>query len=138
MDLVSDSLADGRSFRALAIVDHFTRECPVIEVDLSLPGARVLHVLEQLAEERGLPDALRVDHGPEFVCDAVRTWCEKKNVQLDYIERKTHAERARGKFQREVSRRVPEYVLVHYAATGPQHHRELESRLQQIFNPIAH
>src|SRR5690242_17307300 len=64
MDFVSDSLADGRSFRALAIVDQYTRECPVIEVDLSLPGARVLRVLEHLAEERGLPDAIRVDHGP--------------------------------------------------------------------------
>jgi putative transposase len=86
MDFVSDSLADGRSFRALAIVDHFTRECPVIEVDLSLPGARVVRVLEQLAEERGLPEAIRVDHGSEFVCDAVRTWCQKKKVRLDYSE----------------------------------------------------
>jgi len=34
-------------------VDHYTRECPVIEVDLSLPGARVVRALEQLAEERG-------------------------------------------------------------------------------------
>lgn len=42
MDFVSDSLADGRSFRALAVVDHYTRECPVIEIDLSLPGERVL------------------------------------------------------------------------------------------------
>jgi putative transposase len=81
MDFVSDSLADGRSFRALAIVDHYTRECPVIEVDLSLPGARVLRALEQLAEERGLPDAIRVDHGPEFVCDTVR------RVGLCYTER---------------------------------------------------
>ena len=63
MDFVSDSLADGRSFRALTVVDHYTRECPVIEIDLSLPGARVLRVLDQLAEERGLPDAIRVDHG---------------------------------------------------------------------------
>ena len=86
MDFVSDSLANGRSFRALAIVDQYTRECPVIEVDLSLPGARVLRVLEQLAEERGLPDSLCVDHGPEFVCHAVRRWCEQKKVNLDYIE----------------------------------------------------
>ena len=86
MDFVSDSLADGRSLRALAIVDHYTRECPVIEVDLSLPGARVVRVLEQLAEERGLPAAIRVDHGPEFVCDAVRRWCEQKNLEIDYIE----------------------------------------------------
>jgi putative transposase len=63
MDFVSDSLADGRSFRALTVVDHYTRECPVIEIDLSLPGARVLRVLDQLAEERGLPDAIRVDNG---------------------------------------------------------------------------
>jgi putative transposase len=43
-------------------VDHYTHECPVIEVDLSLPGTRVLRVLEQLAEERGLPAAIHVDH----------------------------------------------------------------------------
>jgi putative transposase len=57
MDFVSDSLADGGSFRAVAIVDHYTRECPVIEVDLSLSGTRVLRAWEQLAEERGLPAA---------------------------------------------------------------------------------
>jgi len=106
MDFVSDSLADGRSFRALAIVDHYTRECPVIEVDLSLPGARVLRVLEQLAEERGLPDSIRVDHGPEFICDGVRRWCERRNVQLDYIEpgkpmQNGHVESFNGKFRDE-------------------------------------
>jgi transposase InsO family protein len=52
MDFVSDSLTDGRSFRALAIVDRYTRECPVIEIDVSLPGARVLRVLEQLVVEQ--------------------------------------------------------------------------------------
>ncbi len=55
------------AFRALAIVDHYTRECPVIEVDLSLP---VVRVLEQLADQRGVPAAIRVDHGPEFDCGA--------------------------------------------------------------------
>ncbi len=105
MDFVSDSLADGRSFRALALVDHYTRECPVIEVDLSLPGARVVRVLEQLAEERGLPDTIRVDNGPEFVCNAVRTWCEEK-VRLDYIEpgkpmQNGHVESFNGKFRDE-------------------------------------
>jgi putative transposase len=106
MDFVSDSLTDGRSFRALAIVDHYTRECPVIEVDLSLPGARVLRVLEQLAEERGLPQAIRVDHGPEFICDTVRRWCEKQRVQLDYIQpgkpmQNGHVESFNGKLRDE-------------------------------------
>jgi hypothetical protein len=108
-------------------VDHYTRECPVIEVDLSLPGARVLRVLEQLAGHCGLPNAIRVDHGPEFVCDAVRTWCEKKHVQLDYIEAgKPMQERTCGELQREVPRRVPEHALVHHDASGEKHHRKLE------------
>jgi putative transposase len=106
MDFVSDSLADGRTFRALAIVDHYTRECPVIEVDLSLPGARVIGVLERLAEERGLPKAIRVDNGPEFVCDVLRGWCKRKRVRLDYIQpgrpmQNGHVESFNGKFRDE-------------------------------------
>ena len=48
MDFVSDTLASGQSFRALTLVDQYTRECPAIEVDTSLPGLRVIRVLEQL------------------------------------------------------------------------------------------
>jgi putative transposase len=106
MDFVSDSLADGRTFRALAIVDHYTRECPVIEVDLSLPGARVVRVLDRMAEERGLPDAIRVDNGPEFISGVLRTWCEQRKVDLDYIEpgrpmQNGHIESFNGKFRDE-------------------------------------
>jgi putative transposase len=106
MDFVSDGLADGRTFRALAIVDHYTRECPVIEVDLSVPGARVVRVLERLAEERGLPEAIRVDNGPEFVSGVVRDWCERRKVDLDYIEpgkpmQNGHVESFNGKFRDE-------------------------------------
>jgi putative transposase len=36
MDLVCDSLFSGRRFRALTIVENYSRECPVIEVGLSL------------------------------------------------------------------------------------------------------
>ncbi len=106
MDFVTDGLADGRSFRALAVVDHYTRECLVIEVDLSLPGTRVVRVLERLAEERGLPEAVRVDNGPEFVCAAVRHWCQQKKLQLDYIApgkpmQNGHIESFNGKFRDE-------------------------------------
>lgn len=106
MDFVSDSLADGRTFRALAIVDHYTRECPAIEVDLSLPSARVVRVLERVAEQRGLPEAIRVDNGPEFVSDTVRQWCAQNRVRLDYIQpgkpmQNGHVESLNGKFRDE-------------------------------------
>ena len=56
MDFVADSTVTGRRFRALAIVDDYSRECPAIEVDTSLGGRRVVGVLERLAEIRGLPE----------------------------------------------------------------------------------
>ena len=63
MDLMADTLTDGRGFRTLNIVDDFTRECVTIEVDRSLPGARVVRVLERLAATIGLPRILISDNG---------------------------------------------------------------------------
>jgi putative transposase len=62
MDFVSDGFVDGRRLRCLNIVDDFTRECLAIEVDTSLPGRRVVSVLERLAEFRGLPQSVTVDN----------------------------------------------------------------------------
>lgn len=59
MDFLADSLADGRRLRTLALVDDFSRECLVIEVDSSLPGPRVVRVLEQLTAARGVPESIR-------------------------------------------------------------------------------
>ena len=66
MDFVSDGLADRRRFRTLNIVDDFTKECLAFEVDTSLPGRRVVAVLERLADTRGLPLSIKIDNGPEF------------------------------------------------------------------------
>jgi putative transposase len=37
MDFMADTLASGRTFRTLNIVDDFCKVCPVIEVDTSIP-----------------------------------------------------------------------------------------------------
>ena len=85
MDFVSDTLATGQSFRALTLVDQYTRECPAIEVDTSLPSLRVIRVLERLARERGWPEAITCDNGPEFVSRRLQAWCAQKGVLLGYI-----------------------------------------------------
>jgi transposase InsO family protein len=63
MDFMTDTRADGRCFRTLNIVDDFTRERVAIEVDRSLPGARVVRVLQRLDETLGLPSILVSDNG---------------------------------------------------------------------------
>ena len=85
MDFMLDTLADGRGFRTLNVVDDFTRECVAIEVDRSLPGLRVVRVLDRLAETIGLPEVLVMDNGPEFNGRALDTWAYARGVQLRFI-----------------------------------------------------
>lgn len=85
MDFTVDTLADGRGFRTLNIVDDFTRECMAIEVDRSLPGLRVVRVLERLFDTAGLPDTIVMDNGPEFSGRALDTWAYARGVQLRFI-----------------------------------------------------
>jgi putative transposase len=85
MDFISDSLCTGRRFRALNIVDDFSRESLVIEVDTSIGGARVVNVLERLAELRGLPEVITTDNGPEFAGKALDEWAYRTGVKLHFI-----------------------------------------------------
>ncbi len=85
MDFVSDSIVTGRRFRALTIVDNYSRECPAIEVDTSLAGLRVVKVLERLSETRGLPEVITVDNGPEFTGKALDEWAYRKGIKLNFI-----------------------------------------------------
>jgi len=86
MDFVSDALTDGRKFRSLNILDDYNRECLAAEVDTSIPGARVVRVLEQLRERRGLPQVLVMDNGPEFAGQALDVWAYQQGVKLHFIE----------------------------------------------------
>lgn len=85
MDFVTDSIVTGRRFRALVIVDDYSRECPAIEVDTSLGGIRVVYVLERLAETRGLPQVITVDNGPEFASRVLDEWAYRHGVKLNFI-----------------------------------------------------
>jgi putative transposase len=85
MDFVSDGLCDGRRLRCLAIVDDFSRECLVLEVDTSITGKRVVAVLERLADLRGLPLSITVDHGPEFEGQVLDAWAYQAGVRLSFI-----------------------------------------------------
>jgi putative transposase len=106
MDFVHDYLTDGRRLRTLNIVDAFTRECLAIEVDTSLPAARVVRALDRLVWEYGLPESLRVDNGPEFVSTALDRWAFQHGVSLDFIQpgkptQNAHVESFNGHFRDE-------------------------------------
>jgi putative transposase len=86
MDFVADELADGRSLRILNTVDDFSRECPGLEVDRSLPAERVIALLERIAKERPLPKTIVVDNGPEFASKALHAWARRRGITLHFID----------------------------------------------------
>jgi putative transposase len=86
MDFVSDCVSSGTVIRLLTIVDDCTRECPAIEVDTSLGGLRVRRLLDRIASERGLPEAIVVDNGPEFRGRVLTAWSEERGVRLEFIQ----------------------------------------------------
>lgn len=106
MDFVEDSLANGRRFRTLNVVDDCSRECLAIEVDFSLPGARVVRVLERLVELYGAPEVIVVDNGSEFTGRAVDAWAYQHGIKLHFIRpghpvENAYIESFNGKFRDE-------------------------------------
>ncbi len=106
MDFTRDTLSCGRVFRTLNIVDDYSRENPAIEVDTSLPGKRVVRVLEWLREVRGLPEEIVTDNGPEFTGRALDEWAYRHGVRLHFIDpgkptQNAYIESFNGKFRDE-------------------------------------
>jgi putative transposase len=84
LDLVADQLTDGRRFRALTVVDVFTRECLAIEVGQSWKGENVVQVLSRICKQRAAPKALYCDHGSEFTSQAMDLWAYHTGVEIDF------------------------------------------------------
>jgi putative transposase len=82
LDFMSDSLATGRKFRTLNVVDNYSRECLSIEVDTSLSGERVARVLDQIIDGRGKPEGILMDNGPELTSKVLDEWAYRRGVEL--------------------------------------------------------
>ena len=84
MDFMSDTLANGQSVRILTILDVCTRESIAIRVDSRFSANKVVKVLEEVAMERGKPNSIRVDNGPEFIGRMLDLWFYFNKVTLDF------------------------------------------------------
>lgn len=107
LDFMSDTLTDGRKFRLLNVMDDFNRESLCIEADTSLPGQRVVRVLERLVNQRGKPQQIRTDNGPEFIGHRLQEWCDKNGIRIVYIQpgrpmQNGFIERKNGSLRREL------------------------------------
>ncbi len=86
LDFLQDALASGRPIRLLSVIDVYTREALALEVDTSLPGSRVVRVLDRLRGERPLPTAIVLDNGPELISRVLEQWAHQHGVTLHFID----------------------------------------------------
>jgi putative transposase len=81
--LMHDALGDGRNFRLFNVLDDFNREGLAIEVDLSLPSARVIRMLQQVIDWRGKPRVIRCDNGPEYISGTLLQWATERQIRIE-------------------------------------------------------
>ncbi len=86
IDFVADTLGTGRGIRVLTVVDAFTRECLGLEVDTSLSSRRVTRMLDTIIEQRGMPENIRCDNGPELTSRHILGWSNERKVNLVHIQ----------------------------------------------------
>ena len=86
MDFMSDCMVNGRKFRTLNIMDDGSREALAIEVDTSLSSKRAIRVLDRIIEERGMPESIRTDNGPEFTSKDMELWAKERGIHLQFIQ----------------------------------------------------
>lgn len=86
LDFVHDQLSNGQKFRALAVIDIYSREALAIEVGQRLRGEDVVAVLNRLVYRHGAPRYLFADNGGEFTGRLVDLWAYHPGVRMDFLD----------------------------------------------------
>jgi len=122
IDFMSDSLNNSRKFRTFNVLDDFNREALTIEIDTSLPSARIIRSLEVIGSERGFPKYIRSDNGPEFISRSFRKFCCSHRIRHRRIE---PGKPQQNSFIERFNRSYREDILDMYAFMNLRQVREL-------------
>ena len=86
MDFMSDVLSNGLKFRTFNVLDDYNREALLIDINYSIPAKRVTHCLNKLISQKGCPDMIRVDNGPEYTSKCFKDWAHDRGILIHYIQ----------------------------------------------------
>jgi putative transposase len=84
MDFMAEQLFDGRRLRIFTLVDNFSRESLALRAGRRFTGDQIVAALEDVLRDRGAPETIQVDNGPEFISKSLDLWAWSHGVQLDF------------------------------------------------------
>ncbi len=86
MDFVFDRTAEGQVIKCLTMIDDATHEAVAVVPERAISGYALTRILDRLALQRGLPQAIRTENGKEFCGRAMLTWAHARGVNLFLIQ----------------------------------------------------
>jgi len=106
VDFLFDSLTTGRIIKFITVEDIFSRFCPGIDVQFSIPARIAVEVLEKCFGLFGIPRIIRTDQGPEFRSLTFQKFLQKQGIRHEFIEKASpwqngNLESFNGKFRDE-------------------------------------
>ena len=131
LDYMSDALSYGRRFRTANVVDDYRRECLGIKIQFSLPSSSITQWLDKIAKERGYPEKIRVDNGPENIAKHFKKWALKNNIEILYIQPGKPAQNA---YIERFNRTYREAILDQYQFDDLQEVRKLTAEWISHYN----
>ncbi len=81
IDFVDDELSNHRPYEMLTVIDEHTREVLSVPVANAIGSSEVLEALYPLLLNRGTPEHLRFDNGPEFSSEPFKDWLKKVGIK---------------------------------------------------------
>ena len=84
-DFVMDRTADGRPLKILTLIDEYTKEALAIHTARRICANDVIDIFADVMIERGIPEHIRSDNGPEMVAKKLRLWLGKLGTRTLYI-----------------------------------------------------
>jgi putative transposase len=84
-DFVMDRTDDGRPIKILTLIDEFTKEALAIHPARRIRSNDVIDIMADVMIERGVPEYIRSDNGPEMVAKKLRSWLKNVGAQTLYI-----------------------------------------------------
>jgi putative transposase len=125
MDFVHDALANARKVRVLTLIDDFTDEALATEPDTSITSARLTAILDRIIAERGAPEILKCDNGPEFRSLTTRKWAAQRGIKMHFIDPGKPTQN--GKIESFNARLRDEFLNEHWFITMTDLRRDIEA-----------